>query len=491
MEPKNFRECYFVQGFLDTLAEYFEDVPPVYQPLRRTFDSRTFQIYDALVFKYIDEENRAKIPEEPEAYHKRLVSEKLPVENLEDFQLILGHLKTIVTAVPTRASNLINGTGYLLESIISRDPELGFSVINYFLQEGIMTGINPWQLLQAFYTHDLNFDSRLYSLITTIPFPSRQFWHERYFDALPDALVTVKAAENLVACYRSSERNNWQIYVRYLLRFEAVRPDTIYDLFQGLYRRREADKNFSYKIDHQFYALYPAIIEHHPDFAQELYLQQEVLDSHFDHDAKEFSLILSKIPGFFERYLHFIIQYKSDSYGSSKKQLGILWRLPNGADLVRHAIVSISKAKYLYAAGELCSIFFYPMNNADKVKAYGVLDRLVNDHTDNINMLNLVLNITRNRLSDVYWIYLEKVVCGCKDLELFKKLQFYNNHFTSSGNQIWEDFKIAQLGKVYEIMSGLPNRLDFIEHRDWLSRTMSAYKTYADNERRLIFKGLR
>ncbi|WP_345951306.1 hypothetical protein ABDD95_07700 [Mucilaginibacter sp. PAMB04274] len=121
-----------------------------------------------------------------------------------------------------------------------------------------------------------------------------------------------------------------------------------------------------------------------------------------------------------------------------------------------------------------------------------VLDRLVLNHSTDVRMLNIILDITRNNIPELYHPYIQKIITINPNLEVFENLQFFNNHFSSSGNQIWADHKADVLLSIYEyIRVNLPNPLDYLEHRDFLTRRIAAFKESADWERKLIFRGYR
>lgn len=491
LNSNNFKDCYFMQGFTATLNETYGRIPEKYENLVVKFNSQTYKIYDALVFKYLDHDEFGSDYNAIEIYRRQQLEINLPIKTFDDFRTIHEHLTIICHTLLPASNNLYEGLGRLISIVASKNAKLTLEVLAYFITHNVMTEINPARIFYALFQNEPSCNEKLFDLLKTTSFSQQQFWLERYFDCIPDVMLTETVAEELLICYKTLKSSNSPIFVKYLLRYEKARKNTVYELLNDLYERREKDNNFTYKIEDNFLSDFPELIDTYPDFVQKLYLQQEVIDSHFDQSAKQFKIILAKIPQFFNRYIDFFIKKRGYSYYSRGKHFGSLWQWPNGRDMIYNAIVKIGNEQYLYSAADLCACFFHPLAAESKQKALDLLDDIISAFSNKVSFLNLILNLVRNHIPDVYWDYVRKVIASNDDLEIFKKLQFYNNHFSSSGNQIWDDFKVAQLGKVYEIITDFPNRLNYIDHRDWLSRKINDHKTYADQERRMIFRGLR
>ncbi|RYE27158.1 MAG: hypothetical protein EOP45_02125 [Sphingobacteriaceae bacterium] len=175
---------------------------------------------------------------------------------------------------------------------------------------------------------------------------------------------------------------------------------------------------------------------------------------------------------------------------ASHKTLSRIWVYPSASDKVYSAIVKMRQMRYWSSLNHLSSIFSIQVPSEAMPLCIAVLDRLLEDYRTDCRMLNIILDITRNRLPTLFYLYIKKIILANPEIGVFQKLEFYNNHFSSTGNQIWADFKADALLRIHTyIKAEVPNYYDYLEHLDFLSRRIAGFKESADCERQLQFRG--
>ncbi|SDE34937.1 hypothetical protein SAMN05216464_105307 [Mucilaginibacter pineti] len=489
MRPALFADCYFVQDYLRLVEKKIGRLTELYKPLKKQFNNRSYQIYRLLSYDhYRDHYDYMKIAQA----RRETIGKKLPVRSLSGFKKLYDHIAEIAGHSGDVRNVISEGLAIILAGALERDLETGLSALAFYLKMGNPCWINPnpvfRQLMQSYPAET----ARLYALISQPEFAYRQNWLENFFYCLPEELVTREWSEKLLSCYEQVASSNNGIYPDHFIRYENEREDTIYDLLKTLFDKREADNQFLYKLSHDLMRQFPALVEKHLKFCQDLYLQQEEVDPHADIYSEELFLLLDHDIRFFDTYIDHLTSRQERMLSCGNKTLSQIWRYGNAKEMVYRAIVKMRQMRYWSTLNHLSSIFFIQVSEEDLPKCIEVLDQLLNDHKDDIRMLNIILDITRNSLGEQFHPFVKKIMIANPDMEVFKKLEFHNNHFSSTGNQIWADFKAAALSKLHAyIKAELPNHYDYLEHLDLLTRRIAMFKESADGERRLQFRGYR
>lgn len=489
MQPARFDDCYFVQDYLRLIEAKRGRLPLVYKPLKKQYSNRSYRIYRLLSYDhYRDQYDYQRI----EQARRETIGKYLPVGSLSAFKTLYRHIAVIAEHSGETRNVISEGLAIILAGSLEQDLEVSLRSLAYYLEMGNPCWINPNRIFRQLFHLYPGATERLYQLILNSDFPYRQNWLENFFYCLPEELVNLIWSQRLLLCYDNVGSSNTGIYPEHFMRYEDAREDTIFDLLQILYRKRGADGQFLYKLSHDLLRKFPPLAEKHLEFCQALYIQQETVDPHADFQSDELFYLLDLDIRFFDTYIDQLTSREERLGNASHKTMSRIWAYPGARDMVYNAIIKMRQMKYWSSLNHLSSIFFIQVPDEAMPLCTAVLDRLLEDHRTDRRMLNMVLDITRNSLPALFHLYIKKIILANPDIELFQKLEFYNNHFSSSGNQIWADFKAAALLKIHAyIKAEVPNYYDYLEHLDFLSRRIAAFKESADWERQLQFRGYR
>lgn len=487
MLPEKFSDCFFVQQYLRLIIHKTGSLPEEYKPLKNKFNRKAYRIYHILSFNsYRGDYDYSKV----ESIRAAAIEKQLPANDISSFKRLYKYIAEILQHSGQSRNIVAEGLGAILANSVRHDLDNGLAVLIYYLKMGNQGWINSIHIFRVVFERYPQAAQRLYDLIGKIDFPYRQSWLQSFFYCLPEELVTPGWSVAMLVCYHDTWSDNTPFYAEHFLRYENVRKDSIFDLLTILSEKRKANPEFIYKISHDFLRKFPLLVDNHLAFTQSLYLQQENIDPHYDRYTDELFLLLDKDISFFDAYMHHLLEHHERSFSTSNKLLNRIWAYEGAAEMVYAAIIRMRQLRYWSTVNHLTSIFFVQVQPEYLDSALAVLDRLLNDFKEDTQMLNIILDITRNSLNEQYHPYIKKILLANPSIEIFKKLEFYNNHFSSNGSQIWADFKADQLLDVYELIrKELQQPWNYLEHQDILSRRIAIQKENADWERRLKFRG--
>lgn len=244
-------------------------------------------------------------------------------------------------------------------------------------------------------------------------------------------------------------------------------------------------------MHHEFFRTVTYISDEDMVFSKNLYFQQEQMDSHYDLYGNEFYYLLEKDATFFDDYIDQLLDNVERGTAKGRKPLSKVWNYPDADNLIHGALVKIRQMKYHNSIDHISSIFFIQLDEDNKLKASRLISRLIQEFKEDLIMLNILLDNLRNYLSEFLDRFIAEILTANPDFEIFKRLVFYNSHFSSTGNQIWAEFKATKLKHVYEVIHSLHNHYDYIEHKDFLANRIADLQETTAFERKLIFRGFR
>jgi hypothetical protein len=115
---------------------------------------------------------------------------------------------------------------------------------------------------------------------------------------------------------------------------------------------------------------------------------------------------------------------------------------------------------------------------------------MIDDFPADNRVIDTVLDIGRNAFPKHYHDLIVYYLKRNPHFELFKKIHFYNNHFSSSGNVSWDEFKANVLKGISATIQQMPKAYLYTEHLAFLDRYIVAYIRNSEEERKRWFMGM-
>lgn len=489
LKPERFGDCYFVHKYIQTaikrgiLNEHFNQ-------LKEKFSSFCYRVFSFLTWGKLDLYEIHKQLKEwwnVEEYKVKILKRDLHVSTLKEFDEINKCIHEISNYKFCSEYSLAPGLDVFFSNIIYEDTTLGFKCLRKYLEDGNVSRLLPTKILKAVFSLGEELNMSFYRLISKANYLDADKWVERYFDFLPDRFVDTKQTENLLKFYKKRE-SGVELESRQFDKFLTIEGNIYEIILNAEVDKRRKNQNYIYKLSCGFLKNNISLVASNLSLCKEAYFQQEEIDREFDSDADVFFVLFEKENEIINEYIDFIHRNKKRYvFLGHFKMLVRVWEYSNAEDII---FAGLRKIKYVSEAFDhLAAIFFRNLDKKYHDRAYELLCKIMSEFSDDENLINLTLDVTRNCLKKYYHKLIQYFLSINNDVEKFKKLQFYNNHFSSDGNQIWADFRAAVLRGIYNAIRELPNRKIFLSHLDYLEGEIYKEEKNGIWERKMRFRG--
>jgi hypothetical protein len=488
MDPVKFADSYLVIKFLDLLEDRGMELKEQAE-LRARFNTEKYRIFELLSHRTAKiRELRAKqlSYDEIEEINRKEIKEGLPVANLQDFIDVFQVVLEIRQSEYRQNFDLAWGMGIWMTYIFS-NVDLGFEVLSYYMSFDDTVYLNSVPMFHVVYASGAANTERLYQIISKPEYRNKEFWLDRFFYYTPLAFITDETIQRVYRFYATSKLTS-EIYPSHYQNYESYRPGFLEGLMLIL-TGRYSKPDFKYKVCHKFFESAPQLLKNNLDLCKTIYQQQEESRSDFDHDGKELLLLVEMDPTFFSQTVDSWYQRRQDSDNFSRKMLAGVWKRADASQLVYDSVLRIKDYDGVFASEHFCLMFFNGMQAEHHTLAKEVLEQLVKENPDNTKILNTVLDICRNRLAHLQNGMISLILTVNSELEKFKELSFYNNHFSTTSGEIWSEVIARQLTEVLKVIFEMPSQFRYFGHRDYLSSRIQIYKDDAAYQRRLKYRG--
>lgn len=493
LDIAEFHNCFFVHEYISLLKDKQVLISQRLKDQKKRFKNKAYKTYKLLSLPrnyvrknagFIDSDTEIKLQA---SYLER----HLFINNLIAFKRLLAEVAVIDDFRYKDKLNIWWGFTLVIENSVRKDEELGFEILSYYVQQNAPQGIQQVRIFNAIFQLYPDSKERLYQLIIQSHFENKQYWLYRFFDFLPDELVKMSDAERVLQAYQSPA-NNTHLFLSYFEKYNAVKPGLIVEILQLFVAKRKVDKDFRYRIFNDFFLKAPELASSNFQLYKQIYIQQLEMDPAFDINADAFYQLLEIDPSFYYEYMELLIEKNKKYSGAPNIFLNDIWKFPGAPDMVYDTLLKVNLANlFSYSLEHFGTIFYVNLKQEYNKIAYSVIEKLIVENNGNHNLINIALDTLRNSMKQYYMLGIQKWMQINGDIEIFKKLKWHNNSFSSTGNQIWADFKVVELNQILEAIESLPENYKYFEHKEELLRRIASETKQGDYERKLIYSGYR
>ncbi len=489
LDPLSFAHCAFVNEFLQRMEKAGINIDP---SIEVRFNNEVYETCMALSRGHLRRRpvhDRVDIFETDKVIGSEMLR-LLDIRNLRDVKCIHRHLETIIRYPYLGKLNIYPDTDLFLSVLMKRDFELGFKALQYFLENGNISGYRPVNVYTEVAKRGNKIRRRYFSMISSLSYQEKDDWMSRYYRNLPEELLDQHTV-NAVLDFYATTKERIMLFRNTLDKYETVDRAFYAKLFTVLLKRSETETGFVFELDYHFFQSSPDFCKQYPSVATAVYLFLFEKKQTYDPDGEELLSIYEYDKTSLDKLLQKIKDSRQYSYMNRPVVLTALWEKPDGENAVYEALVSLAAEKSWMIREHAGLLFFARLDKKYIPAAQRVLTRIVQAHSDDIHAINMVLDIARNALPDFYEEIIAVIISENPDFVFFKKMQFNNNHFSSNGNVIWADVKAAELERIKSAIERLPDAYLYLSHIEHLEVYINYEYRDSTRERKLKFMGFR
>lgn len=470
---KSFKECEIVQNYIRRLG--FAKVE-FEETLKRDFISDEFKLWFILNERAL--EKKKILTELTESYSAKdyfnfLETINIIYQNKSEF---FSGYSTILDSITEILIHLANSDFELFLKVFKKmyDYDYASSILTGKLFSELVYDKEKVEKLKAFIYHTNTIEGNKITLIRKLP--------KEYI-----SIQDYKIYKELI---NRREINNFWFIDDIFRRISDLGINIkieLNDFISMLYSKTQTDEN---TYIHQDFFTY--LFDEHNDIyiqnlriIEKIYMFLENKDSHFDYELSVLKQIVSVNPKFiielleshFDKSTH-ISKRELEYYGLHK-----LWEIEN-ADTVIVCALEFFKKVPMFWCNASCEASYLFNGNSEKER--NLLLSLIGSTSDS-KELRMLFNIVVSKYGSEKYEFLKLILNKNKNLELFRKLDFYVQSSTFSGSRIPRIQKeISEFEELKDFLEKL-NDLDLLNHIVWVENSISSHKREIEEERKREF----
>lgn len=459
---------------------------PLFSQLVKKFSNSTYELFlkidwdrlrDKEMFEYNDFREYEKLKEAEIRDSFVFNNEK----EVKDFFQVFTYLK----------KSAKNDWNYAttLDIVIDENFAKQFDIGCNLLREVVLSGNDLNYIPRAVFRNNLKTREKaetLWNIIQLKSFNHKPLWELAFYDYLDDALIDTHFVSLLVSTV-SGINEAYTIHFDRLQRFLAVEPNLFAIILQEIVDKNENEKT-RIQLWMDFFSTHFEQIGDNLELIKKAYIQQDKIQNHFDYEGKGFVNILKKDPRFLLEYVKSLYAEVKLGLSGYHKNLGIVWQV----DKIESTLIDVinfvvSREPYFGITDHFCNTFFKGVGDQEKVKAKKFIIEYCKSNFDNSGRMNVIIDIVRHSLKELYEEILLLFVSNTQDVELFSKIWWRGNGTSGTGNVILADIEAADWKNILSIIEKSDMGIKLIPLKKYLNAQIESCLRSGDWERQRRF----
>ena len=335
----------------------------------------------------------------------------------------------------------------------------------------------------------------LLEIINRFSFDGKVFWTSAVLYFIPNSQVDSSMLKLLVNVYSEKSSNlcmhNMLEHLKYEKEFTKLKIDDEnlqnHNIITFL-TEKILCKELNYQNDFgwDFFTKCASYFTRNKNLLSQAYWREFTLNPHFDFEGEQLMEVLNINNDFIIES----IASKKIGFGYSSKirfeniKSHVLWQLENYENVIGRivfTVLDLSSGYYFYNE-QLSSLFLNneKFNNADKMKNF--ILKLLNKHPQNLKLIDALLSIVYDNFRDFYITYLRSVIILNPDINILKEINFSRTESWSGSRIPLIQGKINFYKSILEMITKLPNPLNYIPHVELIEQRILWKKEDIKNE---------
>ena len=361
--------------------------------------------------------------------------------------------------------------------------KLGFQLLELLIDANNASSSTP-KLEFLFHLTEQRQIDKVWHLINT----NKPEWRLSFFYNLNPKLITdahIKSLNDTVANLKASV----QVCFFYLEKFLQIEPRIFMEILERIISINSKEKiNIHTSVD--FFSNYFDYLKEDLELIKKAYLQQNLIQRHFDYYGKGFLKILNSDPNFLIEYANSLCEEESYRPREDSRDLGIVWEV-DGIENQLIKVFDLAIVKYPYSGMpfHFCNVFFRKIDPKYDLKAKKFMMNYVSDNYSDSAKIDVIVDIVRHSKNELYDNILLYYISLNQDVEAFSRIHWRGNGTVATGDQIIGDIEAADWNKILSIVEKSNIGFKLIPIKKYLNDRIESCIEYAESTRKRRFLG--
>lgn len=264
----------------------------------------------------------------------------------------------------------------------------------------------------------------------------------------------------------------------------------LYDKILTIITERNREPNVKIGLQIDYFEKTFKILSKNKPLIQEAYLQQVKIDSHFDYNKNGLFRIIEMNPVFLKDYFDYF--YFSDDisieFTETKADWGFIWGIQEIEPVLSEIFIRIARKKVFSGfSSHFLNNFFRNLKEDKKVRANEFLFELLKTNYKNVKIVNLIVNIVRYSIREIFDNILLLYISLNQDPEFFAKIWWRGNGGEYNGDDISGEIEANDWKKILSIIERSEYNINLIPVKKVIKERIYSCLRFAESEKTNLF----
>ena len=453
LTPSSFEHCKYVQ---DQIRRYKEhDVSnDSFDSLAQKFTNPDYEMFalmdwdmERIIERPINSDEYLKLSE-TEIRSAFIFSD---ISEVKTFYTRFKYLKQFLTE-STSNHNYNLSLDYIIDENYLQNFELGCQLLNEVIEDKNSINYEPQNFGFTNHLKTKKSADAIWKILQSHEFNCKASWEFSFYRCLDSLLMSKEYVRALVHTITSMEGKFITFGLFEFPHFLKIEPNLSQIILRAITDKNEKEGT---KL-----AVWITTFETHfeqlgddIELIKRAYLQQDLIDSHFDLVGKGFLKILKKDSSFLFEYVTNLYSKKKYLSGFNRKNLSVIWQVENIEQELRKVFdLAIKKESTFRTHDHFYNSFFKPLEDDAKEKAKNFLLSYCQTNFSDINKMNLIIDVVRHSMKEILKEMLLLFLSLSQDKELFSKIFWLPNQRSWTGDDTLSDIDTREWKNILAII---------------------------------------
>lgn len=449
LDKNDFLDCQFVQNLI-SWAKSESIKNPVFEYLIRTFTNPTYVFFTKIEWDRY--KNREMFEFNDLNEYERLKENEIRINftfkstaEILDFYSKFKYLKKISK----------KGWHYnrSLEIILDQNsliPEISLEILKIIIFNKNEVNFYP----RAFFYNQLKSSKmaeQIYLLITKDEFEGKASWLMTFFESIDESVINSRFGNDLIKMFEVYNNFGYIFFDRLekFLKLNSTLFQRILEIV--VFRNENEDARIQFWMN--TFEKYFDHLGNDIELIMKAYIQQDYIQNDFDHEGKSFLRILKGNSNFLFGYVKAKFIDGQLRISSDSKNLNFVWEIDNIEKEVKLVFDFVIENEYYFGIGNhFCNTFFRNVKSEFESKAENFLVDYCKENFTDSKRMNIIVDITRNSLRNMYEPILLLFLSLNQDSTKFAEIYWRGNFTKGSGDMVLSDIQAADWQNILLIV---------------------------------------
>lgn len=468
--PNEFEDCFIFQKLIENLTILKLDYP---KNLKNKFSNKLFQLTEIL--KSDKTRKRSLSWEEEEKLHEKELINYCKEFYFLDYLELFDNVNIILRKI--HKSNLewqyCRSLEIIIGDIARKDCNLFLQVLTETLRKFVFQ-VNYLYIFNVYFKYNSKLYYALFSTVKNSGIDVKLCYHR--------ALITeYVSSKHLQVIYKDLHEVIQSIKTRYFFwdltfinKYSEKTDESI--IFISVLDRiinKIKKENVEISVGRQFIEKCLSLPDFPVDKIIDVYLYSNKFEEHFDYKKSLLRQLFEKDNTVIFKFLKFNFPDKLSYHDLEHEGLTFIWEFDNYSQIVTSLIdYFLQNSTCLFGERSINAIFpKCEQKYGDRPIVF--LEKMIIDHFDNEKYMKVVFNIICYSFPNVREEFLKKFLAYNSNFALFENLELVKKGGVYNGSIIpYIDSDKNSWQKIMSVIDKMPNRLDFIQHKEYVTSQM-------------------